>query len=414
MTLSVRPRAMNGSGASTVGERITAARHRRGMARRTLADLVGRSEEWLRQIETGQRHLDSIQYAMRLARILDLGDLAALLAIQSDRKIPVEDDDSFLPVRRALLDAAVLHALPVEQPMWTDAARTLIADVVWAWEGWLAKGERRYTNALKSLPRLLRGAAAHLLDSAGKTEPEPAMAAYHLARTVLARAGQQQLAWLVADRAFRTATTVGGPALLAEAWHLAKTYLRHGYLSEAQSLATAAANFPTEDTTPGELAVLRGALYLIAAEAAAGDLHADASRAGQLLEHATRELHLVGTDTSVRQILFGPTEVGLAAVEVAARQGRTSDGLRRAAQVTMPDDYPADGHVRYYARLAQLHARRKEDAAAVFALGRLVAVSAEDIRYDQLAHEALRRLVRRDNSTVRGELHRLARMADMV
>lgn len=58
------------------------------MSRRTLAQLVGRSEEWLRQIEKGQRDLPGLELTVRLADVLRFGGVDDLLGRpQSTRRI---------------------------------------------------------------------------------------------------------------------------------------------------------------------------------------------------------------------------------------------------------------------------------------------------------------------------------------
>src|SRR6266511_532961 len=60
-----------------LGERVKAARRRRGLSRRAAAELCGRSEEWLRKVEWGQRGT-SLRMVARLAEVLRV-PLAELL-----------------------------------------------------------------------------------------------------------------------------------------------------------------------------------------------------------------------------------------------------------------------------------------------------------------------------------------------
>jgi len=61
-----------------IGRQIMQRRIRRCMTRDVLAGLIGRSTEWLRQVETGSRTLDSIHIAARLGDILG-EDLYAII-----------------------------------------------------------------------------------------------------------------------------------------------------------------------------------------------------------------------------------------------------------------------------------------------------------------------------------------------
>lgn len=63
-----------------VGERLAAARRRRGLSQADLASVVGRSESWVSKVETGTMRLDSVGLARRIAGLLGVepGDLLGL------------------------------------------------------------------------------------------------------------------------------------------------------------------------------------------------------------------------------------------------------------------------------------------------------------------------------------------------
>jgi transcriptional regulator with XRE-family HTH domain len=54
----------------SVGERIAIYRRRRGLSQVALADLIGRSEAWVSQVERGIRHVDRLSIIIRLAQVL--------------------------------------------------------------------------------------------------------------------------------------------------------------------------------------------------------------------------------------------------------------------------------------------------------------------------------------------------------
>jgi transcriptional regulator with XRE-family HTH domain len=54
----------------SVGERIAIYRRRRGLSQLALANLIGRSEAWLSQVERGIRHADRLSIIIRLAQVL--------------------------------------------------------------------------------------------------------------------------------------------------------------------------------------------------------------------------------------------------------------------------------------------------------------------------------------------------------
>lgn len=396
---------------SEVGERIAAARRKRGMSRKTVADLVGRSEEWLRQIENGQRRLDSIEYAIRLGEVLRISDLMATLGLtERDGVGELTVASAVVPVREAL-NRSVSVDVFVEESAGMGASSNVDADVAEAWQSWSGRANR-YQRTLRLLPDLLRGAAARLREETGSAGIESAISAYHLTRIVMSRMGEEQLAWISADRAAIAAARVGGAAMQAAAWHLGICNLRQGWFGETYRLATAAIDMKLPDgDDSADMLILSGAMHLVAAEAAAGLL--EPQQAQQQLEQARLVAEAVPDHPHPYMIHFGDVEVGITAVQVAFRLGQAGEAIRRASELDVPDHYPPDRQARYYIPLAYLHAQRNEDAAAVFTLAKVAAISPEDIRYDELSRKALRRLLRRHNLTVRRELTRLATLAGL-
>lgn len=56
-----------------IGRRIARQRRRRGLSQTVLAELAGRSESWLSQVERGLRSIDSHSVLVQLADILGVG-----------------------------------------------------------------------------------------------------------------------------------------------------------------------------------------------------------------------------------------------------------------------------------------------------------------------------------------------------
>lgn len=405
---------MVGPGSADFGSRIAAARRRRGMSRRSLADLVGRSEEWLRLIEHGRRRLDSIEYAVRLGKALHVPDMAAFLGLR-DHDVRATSPPGPIGdlARHAIMDSASIPTFSCRRA-WDEAERDLDSDTEAAWRYWSGRRDR-YLQVTGMLPRLLRGAAARLRTGVDGAHLGPAIAAYHLATLVYIRLGDGHLAWLTADRALGAAERAGHAWLLSAAWHAGACYLAMGYPVEAYQLASAAAEHseppdpepPPEDTPPSAAI---GALRLLAAEAAAS-AH-EQWRAWDLLDRA--RAYEAAADGTACTVPSGRFETGISAVQVAYRLGHVNEAIRLAAEVDLPDDYPPDRQARHYILLAVLHARRNEDAAAVFALGIVAEVSPEDLGYDRRCREVLTQLLRRDNRSVRRKLERLLSLAGIT
>ncbi|RIV41521.1 helix-turn-helix domain-containing protein [Micromonospora radicis] len=406
----MEPRSVLRGRSPSVGDRIAAARRRRGMSRRVLADLIGRSEEWLRQIENGNRRLDSIAYATRISAVLDINELMAELGLAEAQTPRTSRPASAVARTRAAILSTFGTEFLADESERRPQTVTLKQDVDQAWRTW-AGHANRYERTFLLLPQLIHDASAWLRTAVSADSITAALSVHYLARTILSRVNEEQLAWIMADRALVAAGRVGGESLLAAAWHGASSYLRQGYHEEAQRLAlAAAAHEPPGGTRVSGFLPLRGALLLVAAEAAAAAL--DAERSFQLLQDARRIARSVSDDLQPHMIPFGMTEVGISAVQCEIRLGRIAEANRLAAEVDIPDEYPPDRQARFFIPLAFLHARRNEDAAAAFALGKVAGISPEDIRYDRLCGQVLHRLLRRNNLTIRRELGRLAALSE--
>jgi transcriptional regulator with XRE-family HTH domain len=73
--------------AAGTGQRIQFFRTRRGMSRAVLGGLVGKSERWVKAVETGQLQQPKLPILLRLAEALRVTDLAQLTG---DQSVPVE------------------------------------------------------------------------------------------------------------------------------------------------------------------------------------------------------------------------------------------------------------------------------------------------------------------------------------
>src|SRR3954465_14601346 len=102
---------MRGAGDQlSIGERIAFYRRRRGLSQAVLADLVGRSEDWLSKIERGERairRLDAPAAGARVGRVgcvavglrVTLGDLLGEPVLLEDQ----DENDDVPAIRDALM-----------------------------------------------------------------------------------------------------------------------------------------------------------------------------------------------------------------------------------------------------------------------------------------------------------------------
>ena len=397
----------------SVGRRIETARRSHGLPRRVLAELLGRSEEWLRQIESGRRPLDSIAVAARLTELLRL-DLSGL--IQSSRvSAPAPAHELTLVSLRRRLMAWDRVPVAFRPPPDGNRPRDLAAELQAAWREWEDSPDR-YTRAATRLPLVL----AHAQTAVQVAPPEQADSGFRhlvdalsLARSFLSALEEHPLSWLAATRATAAAERAGEPLLIAVVAHDLSVVSRDlGFVTEARELALAAA--AQIEAEPRRLAstVLWGALHLAAAQAAAAGN--DPAAAESLLATTERAADLVGPDRSAHQIRFGKAHLMATAVEVSLRLGRVDRALTLARRVALPATFPAGSCARHHVTVAYAHVRRRDELAALFSLIKAANVCPEELRHSRMAHDALGWLVRRDNATVRSELRRLTRTAGIL
>ncbi|NQE93396.1 helix-turn-helix domain-containing protein [Nocardia terpenica] len=401
-----------------MGERVEMRRRMRGLPRNVVAQLVGRSEEWLRLIESGQRRLNDIAAIVKLAEVLRVHDIGELIdwpapPLQPPARTPVL---LLAPLRQALIaDLAEAHPPGRIQPM--DVLAVQVAECRRIWQ----ESTTRYSTLSKMLPPLLIGLRAHT-ETPDRAQAEGADAAecdellrqtYLSARQLLTRLGAHDLAWLAADRAVegtrrdRTAITSA-----VGRWHLSTAFLHMPYPGDCHDYALAAARSTEDAADNTDRAVLVGALQLVAAQAA--DLSDDLPETSRLLGLARTVAEQLGGDHSVDGIVFGPTRIGMVAIEIALNRNNFDQALQIAADLEVPDTYPTGQLARHHIALARAYLHTGERVGAVFALGKAAEASPEDLRYDLDAHHTLQQLILTGNRVIGRDVIHLAELAGLV
>ena len=274
-----------------------------------MAGLVGRSESWLSQVERGLRRVDSLVVLRELARVLRVGldDLAP----SSTPALRGSSEPAATVMERALLAAGL--AAPTTGPRVAAAHA--------------AYQRARYGDVLADLPELVAQLSA--TDDAGVFA-----AGWVLVAKMLTKVGTFDLALLAADRARESAHRTGDVADKGMAvYQVVCALLPTPRASIGEQLAVCTA----VDLDPGDagrgggddpVGSVAGALWLIAAIAAAR--RGDAYTAQERLELAQRLADRVGRDANVRWTGFGPTNVALHRVSVAAELGDAAAALAAA------------------------------------------------------------------------------------
>lgn len=383
-------------------------RRRRGLSRAVVAELVGRSEEWLRQVERGSRRLDSIEAMVRLAEVLHIDDLRELIVLPSRGALGARPPEDLVVGIRSALTACASGAAGRSAAQSAD----LLTDAVDAvWRVW-RESTHRYSEVAERLPVVLISVAA-----AGSSRAAPAAlaeaycGAHHLVSSMLIQVAEHHLAWLAADRASIRATGRHTPLAAVSCGYVARCLLALGHQAEALEVVLGALDRlrrPRHDAG----ALVFGSLCLVAAKCAAAQQ--DHRRAETVMAMAGEAASRIPTDRTEHNLWFGPTVVAMTSVLVALLLGRTGEAVRRAAELEISDAVPVSYRAPYFIRLAEGYAHRKDDVAAVFALGKAEHACREDLRYNPTARETLSLLLRRNHQLVSDELSRLSRIAGIV
>jgi len=135
-----------------IGERVAFYRGRRGMTQRTLADRVGRSEDWVSKVERGARDIRRVDVVRELARALrvEMGDLLGQPVLVEDD----QDDDDIPAIRDALMTPRRLSRTlfgPAQggSPMPAERAARL------AEHAWTNYQQGRIGRVVAELPKLI-------------------------------------------------------------------------------------------------------------------------------------------------------------------------------------------------------------------------------------------------------------------
>lgn len=385
-----------------MGQRIAAYRRRRGLSQAALAGLVGRSESWLSQVERGIRSVDRLSVLLDMARILHV-DVESLIG-RPWQLAPNGGDvaQGLDSVRRVL--TRYDHLLGVDAVPVPPLAE-LRAKVAAVHQDYQAA---RYEAVVRQLPDLLLviDSIPRTVDGDRHESLRVYVAAYVGTAKLLTKLGVTDLAVLAADRAATIAVEADSLACRGmAAYQVVCALLRADRTEEAERLAVGMAEQIHQSSTSDTptLASVAGALWLIAAVTAAR--RTDKGEAWRRLDAADELAGLLGHDANHGWTAFGPTNVGIHRVSIAAELGDVGEALRAAAHVD--PSRLADGlesrRAQVHLDLAWAQTQRRRDAEAMLHLLEAERAAPEVIRYNTMVGEMLREIQarsRRPNSVL--------------
>ncbi|PZG41395.1 XRE family transcriptional regulator [Spongiactinospora gelatinilytica] len=368
-----------------IGARIQIIRERKGMTRETVAGLVGRSGQWLKDIEKGRRGEPRLSVLLKLAEILAVTNLAQLLGDEVDvpvaawRRIPH-------PAVPAIREA--VHAQPLTlEPAQVDAG-ALQSRVSDAWQLWHRSSTQR-TDVGRLLPSLITDARAAVRATEG-TERRVANAAlahvYGLCEQLLAWTSEPELLWLTADRGIAAAQDADTPESLAgAAWVLGNVRRAVADFDGARELLDDAIRLlaPYLEDGSDDLRGMWGSLHLHQAVTCARAGHE--GDAWRYWDEADRTAERLGVAYMHPWTVFGKANVQIHAVSVGADLAKSSEARRRAELVDPAGVQSLDRRSRLLIETARAYQLQRDWAGALHFLRRAHEASSEAVMYQPIA-----------------------------
>ena len=381
----------------TIGQRVAFYRKRRGLSQEVLAGLVGKTDEWLRKVETNRAELDRLSVIRVVAKALDVS-LADLIGEPAMFEWSEDSGRSTIPaLRSALHDYRHLAPIPKvgaeEAPPLEDLARD-INDL------WSAYQHSQYSPLARRLPYLIHDCltATEAYDG-GDGQKAQALTAYthQIATLFLTKLGESDLAWIAAGRGLTAAKSSNDHVVIGSLSRAAAHALVSiGEYEQARGLASTTAHFleprvARSSTSPSLLSVY-GSLHLICALAAARN--DDRSAANTHLEEADQAAVRLGGDANHVWTAFGPTNVAIHQVVAAMELG----DVQRAVEIGEPLDtssLPVERRVRHAIETARAYARWNKIDRALDALLAAERIGPDQVRYHRLSRAIVREILTR-------------------
>ena len=372
----------------TIGERVAWYRRRRGIPQVVLADVVGRTEDWLSKVENNRLPVDRLSVIKRLAEALDVS-IGDLLCEPSLVEWTADSGRRTLPaLRDALMD---YRQLALVGQLSSEARVPSVADlrgrVTDLWSGYQ---DAKFGYVTHSLPAVLRdahvGTQTYTGDDARRAHAQLALT-YQVAATTLTKFGETDLAWIAADRglvhAAQSENAVVSASLQRAVVH---ALLSNGRYAEAVALTEQATSSIAEsvdlDTPTGQS--VYGAVFLAGAMAASRLDEASATRT--LLGAASRAADRLGRDANHLWTAFGPTNVAIHRVSTAVELGNVQVAVDLGPRVTTAA-LPVERRVRHAMEVARAFSawNRSEDALATLLDAESQAL--EQVRYHFISRQ---------------------------
>lgn len=257
----------------------------------------------------------------------------------------------------------------------------------------------KYKTVIRDLPMIIELADSAIVNATDDRESSLSyVEVYVVASKMLTKLGVGDLGAVTADRAAMAAGRTDSPVAQGMAiYQVVTALLRSDQVEQAEHLAMrmAAQLGPRVRSDDPGIVSVAGALWLIAAVIAAR--RTDRWEAARRLDEAESLARRLGHDANHAWTAFGPTNVAIHRVSVAAELGDPAGALDAAAQVDL--DRMPEGLMSRRAQvnldLAWAQAQRRRDAEATLNLLAAEKAAPEAVAQNVMAREIMREMLAR-------------------
>jgi transcriptional regulator with XRE-family HTH domain len=389
----------------TFGQRLRWHRERAGKSRAVLGGLIGKSDEWVKAVETGRLHMPRLPILLQIAEALHIQDLAELTG---GLQLPVaamtkNAHDGLAAVR----DAVVSYRLDPAEPPALDV---LAARIEYAWKQWHGLPNHR-TALAEMLPDLIQDARVAAKFAEDRRRALALLAqVYQLTQVYLAFQPAPELVWLVADRGLTAAYDADDPVAVAgAAWYAAQVHQSGGQVDKAIQIALDAAGLlPGLDTANPERRACYGLLHLAAAWSYAQD--GQEGQAWREWDRADAAVHSLGGGYVHPWLMFGRGVVDNYALLIDVELFHGARAIDRANQMDL-DIIPSRTRRAVHAmNAARAYSLRKEHLATLHLIGQAYQHAPETVRYRPWARTTVSELMHTGGPAVRNAARDTAAM----
>lgn len=384
------------------------------MSRPVLAGLLGRSPEWLKAVENGRLHPPRLPMLLRIARALELKDLAELTGNGHAVSVSVfagEQHAALTAVQAALTD---YRLSPPACPANVDHLEERLRQ---AWVVRHSSPDHR-TQLGTLLPGLIKDAqgAARVGGEHHRQARRVLAGVYQLADFYVAYQPAAELVWMVADRALSEGYASDDPYVIAcGAWAMTQALRDSGRWEEAVALALTAAEQLTpyldREGTPDDWRGIYGALY-----AEVAYVHARRGRYGDAWAHwekADEMARALGSHYRHVQTSFSMPVMAAHATTLGVELRRSGEAVRSAHSFDADTIASVPRRSRHFIEVARAHFQREESVAALALLDKSARTAPETIRYNGYARQMLHSLRDKPPSGMHGEVEDLCERAGL-